>query len=109
MLDVRNTLVMLTLLALAALATGCGKSQGERELRGTATISKDGKTYLSVDDDCGSPSTPIFLDGERWPHALHVAGPVSPGQHDLACGSPGSGIRFEVKPSTTFRFNYWGP
>ncbi len=100
----RSVVLAHALLSVVLMASGCK----ERDLRGKETKSTDGKTYLVVDDDCGSP---VYLDGSRWPHATHVAGEVSPGQHEIACGAGarGSGAWFRVKPGTTFHFDYWGP
>ena len=85
------------------LATaGCEK----RDLRGTAVPSKDGQTYLVVEDDNGGKCGPIFVDGKLWPHALHAPGAVSPGRHTIKCGTE---VAFEIRPNTIFHLDYWGP
>src|SRR5438552_7224132 len=78
------------------------------ELRGKSTQSKDGKTYLVVDDDSGGRCGPVKIDGKIWPFALHQAGAITPGIHTISCGE-GHGIDFEVHVGTTFHFDYWGP
>jgi hypothetical protein len=85
----------LVVLSVGLLVGGCKK----HPLRGTETASVDGKTYLVIDDDCGSP---VFVDGKRWPQGIHVAGMLSPGLHELACGSAirGDGLWLEVKPAS---------
>ena len=75
-------------------------------LRGSATQSADGRTYLVVADDNGGACGPILLDGTQWAFAIDSAGPVTPGVHRIACGSE---VEFSVDSGTTFRFNYWGP
>jgi hypothetical protein len=88
---------------LACLAIlGCG----DRQLRGTAEPSDDGKTYLAVADDGNGACRPIYVDGELWPHAVDVAVEVAPGSHTISCGGD---ISFEIPAGTVFRFDYWGP
>jgi hypothetical protein len=78
----------------------------DRELRGKASPSPDGRTYLSVDDDNGGKCGPILVDGKKWPYPPRVIGEVDPGKHVIACGGE---IGFVIKPGTTFHFDYWGP
>jgi hypothetical protein len=83
-------------------ALGCT----DRDLRGYSERSQDGRTYLVVDDDNGGGCGPILVDGKQWPHALHTAGPIGPGEHVIECGGE---IGFKIKRGTTFHFDYWGP
>lgn len=87
---------------IAALAGGC--SYGV--LRGKSVRSPDGRTYLVVDDDNGGGRGPILVDGRKWPYPIHSAGLIEPGLHKIDCGGA---LTFEIKPGTTFHFNYWGP
>ena len=89
------------------LATGC--SHGE--LRGKSVPSADGRTYLVIDDDNGGHCGAMMIDGRRWSHATHSPGPVEPGVHYIKCGADSldRGIGFEIRPGTTFHFDYWGP
>jgi|SRR6186713_713757 len=89
-------------LSVAIMACAC--SQGD--LRGSAVPSQDGGTYLVVDDNNGGLCGAIRVDGQDWKASLHSAGRVSPGVHEIACGTR---IEFEVREGTTFHFNYWGP
>ena len=86
---------------VAAFAAGCSD-----ELRGRSVPSPDGKTYLAVDDDNGGGCGPILVDGREWRFPLHAPGPIEPGLHTIQCGGT---IQFEIKPATTFHFDYWGP
>ena len=92
------------LLLTFLLASACG----ERELRGTSTPSKDGRTYLVVVDDNGGKCGPLFVDGQEWKFAINEPGEITPGVHEIRCGSSGD-TQFEVKAGTTFHFDYWGP
>jgi hypothetical protein len=69
--------------------------------------SRDGKTYLVVDDPNASACRQPLLDGRKWLHPVREPGSVSPGIHVIECG--GARIEFEVRPGTTFHFDYWGP
>jgi hypothetical protein len=84
---------------------GCGK----RELRGKSAASSDGKTYLVVDDNNGGACGSIMIDDRVWPQSIHLPGEIEPGVHKIACGDSGNSIEFEIKPGTTFHFDYWGP
>lgn len=64
------------LLLTFLLAFGCS----ERELRGTSTPSKDGKTYLVVLDDNGGKCGPPFVDGQEWKFAINEPGEITPGR-----------------------------
>lgn len=86
----------------AILLTGCD----DGHLRGSVTPSEDGGTYLAVVDDNGGHCGPILVDGERWPHAIGVAGEIDPGEHEIECGGS---IRFSIPPGVVFSFDYWGP
>ena len=76
------------------------------DLRGRAVPSPDGGTYLVVDDNNGGRCGPIRVDGRDWKAALHSPGRISPGAHEIACGTT---MKFEIREGTTFHFNYWGP
>jgi hypothetical protein len=93
--------VRLALLLLAFVA--CSR----RELRGEWVRSEDEKTYLVIAE---SPGCATFrIDGKPWPHALGSRGVVPAGVRRISCSDGSNEIRFEVKPGTTFRFDYWGP
>jgi len=95
-----------TLLVIAlVVGVGCG----DRDLRGKYVRSQDGETYLVVDEQDGPMCDRLYLDGQHWPLALHVAGKVSPGNHQIGCDSTGATLAFEAKVGTTYHFNYWGP
>jgi hypothetical protein len=77
------------------------------DLRGTWTASKDGKTYLIIDNADGYPDRPILVDGSPWRQPVGEAGPIEPGRHSIGCC--GGEIGFEIRPGVVYRFNYWGP
>jgi hypothetical protein len=89
---------------LMALAPACK----QRDLRGTARPSPDGKTYLVIDDDKNG-ACPLELDGRPWTAKKGVAVPVMPGVHEIDCVGTKPGTSFEVHAGTTLRFDYWGP
>ena len=92
---------------LAILLTGLVTAVGcQRDLRGYDEPSRDGKTYLVVDDDNGGECGPILVDGKEWSHPVHSPGLIEPGDHKIECGGE---IAFQIKPNTTFHFDYWGP
>ena len=77
-----------------------------RDLRGKWLASPDGRTYLVVDDDNGGKCGPIKVDGHVWTAALYSPGGITPGVHEISCGSSAA---VEIREGTTFHFNYWGP
>lgn len=81
---------------------GCKDS----ELRGYVEKSKDGKTYMVIEDDNGGHCGPMSLNGNEWPHEIGMPGQVEPGEHTLECGTA---ISFLVKEGTIFHVDYWGP
>ncbi len=87
------------------LTAACKKP---RDLRGTATASPDGKTYLVLDDDKDG-LCPLELDGRRWTARKGVAVEVAPGSHAIECAGTTPGTAFVVSAGTTFHFDYWGP
>jgi hypothetical protein len=95
-------LKFLSLTLLLFVLISCEKGS----LRGNAELSKDGKTYLVIQDDNGGACGSITLDGKVWPHPIDVQGEVAPGTHIINCGGS---IEFIIKPSTIFYFDYWGP
>ncbi|PYP69760.1 MAG: hypothetical protein DMD41_16335 [Gemmatimonadetes bacterium] len=86
------------------IAMGCSGG----ELRGKSVPSADGRTYLAIDDDNGGHCGPMKVDGREWKHEIHAPGPIEPGVHSISCGEGGE-IGFEIRPRTTFHFDYWGP
>jgi hypothetical protein len=68
-----------------------------RQLRGSATPSQDGHTYLAVMDDNG---------GKVWPFPSGQAGRVEPGSHTIECGGS---IQFDIPKGVLFQFDYLGP
>jgi hypothetical protein len=104
-----QTIISLITLALLGLTlAGCGGSH--YDLRGSFKPSKDGKTYLAVDDDNGGACGPIKVDGAIWRYPIGQMGHAEPGIHSIKCGDffP-TGIAFEIKRGVVYRFNYWGP
>jgi len=88
---------------IAVALSGCPT----RELRGTSVRSKDGHTYLVVDDaNGGAACERVRVDGRPWPHPLHRPGKIRPGMHVIECGGE---IEFEIRRGTVFHFDYWGP
>ena len=81
-------------------------SCGDGILRGREVDSKDGKTYLVIEDDNGGECGPKHMDGVEWKQAINEAGEITPGFHTIECGGD---IEFEIKEGTTFHFDYWGP
>jgi hypothetical protein len=77
------------------------------DLRGTWTASKDGKTYLIIENADGYPDRPILVDGSPWLQPVGLAGRIEPGVHSIGCC--GGEIGFRIRPGVVYRFNYWGP
>jgi hypothetical protein len=77
-----------------------------RQLRGSATPSQDGYTYLAVMDDNGGKCGPIKVDGKVWPFSIGQAGRVEPGSHTIDCGGS---IQFDIPKGVLFKFDYWRP
>jgi hypothetical protein len=94
----------LLLLLVATAMTACFRE----DLRGDSTKSRDGKTYLIIEDDNGGQCGPMKVDDQVWPHAINEAGPITPGTHKIESGESGS-VQIEVKPGMTYHFDYWGP
>ena len=92
---------LLVLLLLSVI--GC---EVQRELRGSVQPSKDGKTYLSIDDDNGGHCGPLLVDGKRWSFPIGEAAEIAPGDHTISCGSS---LEISIQKGTVFRMNYWGP
>lgn len=89
---------------LAPLLAACSR---EHELRGKSVPSPDGRTLLVVAESPGCAE--LRVDGKAWPHALGAPGSVPPGVRQIACADGSNEIGFEIKPGTTFHFDYWGP
>ena len=77
-----------------------------RHLRGTTSVSPDGKTYLAVADNNGGGCGQILVGGVVWPHPIGEPGRIEPGVHKISCGGE---IEFSTPEAAVFRFNYWGP
>jgi hypothetical protein len=88
---------------LGMLLVACSK----RELRGSVERSADAQTYLVVVEAPGCDS--VHLDRRPWRHALGTRGKIAPGIREISCADRSNAIQFEVKPGTTFSFDYWGP
>ena len=101
-MKLRFLFTLLCLVLTTAMCVGCTK----HDLRGKAEKTKDGQTYLIIEDDNGGACGPIFVDGKPWPHKIHVPGPIVSGLHTIQCGTE---IQFNIPPATTFHFDYWGP
>lgn len=78
----------------------------ESSLRGSYTPSKDGNTYLIINDDNGGRCGPILVDNKLWEHKIHEEGRIPPGIHTIECGGE---IQFEIPSGVVFSFEYWGP
>lgn len=92
------------LLSLLAPLLLCNCDDGH--LRGSASPSKDGKTYLAVVDNNGGKCGPLLVDGQAWNFKIGEPGPIAPGVHTIDCGGT---IEFEVPAGVVFSFDYWGP
>ncbi len=90
---------VITAACTIALIGGCSDT-----VRGRENPSSDGKTYLAVETLNGSACKSVFVDGRLWPHALHVAGEIKPGEHEIKCATS---IRFAIRAGTVFYFNNW--
>jgi hypothetical protein len=89
---------------LTIICAGCS----ERDLRGSFSASKDGKTYLVVVDD-GSQCLPIKVDNKVWQYSMGQIGPINPGRHTIDCGDGDNEIGFDIRPGVVYKFDYWGP
>lgn len=101
-MKIRVVLVLCFLLFITVSTIGCQK----HDLRGKAEPSRDGQTYLVVEDDNGGKCGPIFVDGKPWSYPIHVQGVITPGSHSIKCGTE---IEFVIQQATIYHFNYWGP
>lgn len=81
----------------------------QRTLRGWYEPSRDGATFLVVDE--AAQGCALMVDGRTWGRGLHAAGRVTPGEHALMCGpwDAGATYPFEVRSGSVFHFDYWGP
>jgi hypothetical protein len=99
--------VALLVVALCALLS-CRR----RDLRGWTEPSRDGRSYLSVDDDNGGGCV-LFVD-ER---PVRVRSPilVTPGTHKVDChdadaaGPSDISMPIVVPARRIYHFDYWGP
>lgn len=98
----RTAALRVPVLMCMLCATGCQ----ERELRSYNEPTKNGQTFLSIDDDNGGGCGPMLVDGRRWPYPIHTPGRISPGRHVVECGGS---IEVRVRQGTTLHFDYWGP
>ena len=94
--------VMAALLVAMLIFVACKKG----DLRGTYAASRDGKTYLAVDDDNGGHCGPLKVDGKVWLHPIGEAALIAPGHHTIECGSS---ISFNIPQGVVYKFDYWGP
>lgn len=92
-------------IAMTAALISC-TACSRRDLRGTISSSKDGKTYLVIADDNGGHCGPMKVDGKIWPHAIGEAGRIEPGDHSIECGAE---MGINVPPGVVYTFDYWGP
>jgi hypothetical protein len=92
--------------ALFAFATAIFSACSTQMSRGKEVPSDDGKSYLVVEELDGPLCATVFVDGKPWPHAVHVAGAVEPGEHEIKCAAP---VKFIIRTGTVFHFMYWGP
>ncbi len=100
-LNARSVVFALSLL-LGALSAACSSEH----LRGSASPSADGATYLVFVDDNGGGCGPIIVNGQEWLHPVGTPGPVKPGLVTVECGGQ---LSFEVPEGVSFSFDYWGP
>jgi hypothetical protein len=92
--------ILLSVLSIA----GCGNVH--HDLRGFWEESRDGRTYLSIDDNNGGHCGPLLVDGRAWAHAIGQPGTVAPGRRVI---SRGGDLMLEIQAGTTFHMNCWGP
>lgn len=78
-----------------------------RDLRGNWSASKDGKTYLVIDNVDGYLGRQIIVDEAPWLSPIGQAGRIEPGTHWIGCC--GWEIGFDIRPGVVYRFTYWGP
>lgn len=95
-------LLRLSVVTVAVFLGGCG----DGDLRGSTSVSKDGRTYFVVADVDGGGCGPVLVDGKPWPYPQHAAGPIQPGVHAIKICTE---MPFEVAAGTTYSFDYWGP
>jgi hypothetical protein len=77
-------------------------------LQGSTYTSPDAQTYLVIDEQDRQVCNTIYVDGRRWPYRLHEAGSISPGVHQISCGT-GEKVEIRIRPGTTFHFRNWTP
>lgn len=89
----------------ACLMLSLAACSDDGHLRGHATNSPDGKTYLAIADD--QNGCPIKVDGQAWTAAKGTPQSISPGKHAIECH--GATISFVIPEGVVFNFDYWGP
>jgi hypothetical protein len=90
------------LIILLCLLSSCFN----RELRGKVKKSQDKGTYLVIEDDNGGKCGNILVDGKVWPYKIGEKGKIESGEHRIECGGS---LTINIKESTVFHFDYWGP
>ncbi|MFK7999654.1 MAG: hypothetical protein AB8H86_08655 [Polyangiales bacterium] len=78
------------------------------------TASRDGQTYLAIEDDNGGHCGDLIVDGAVWRQPVGIAARISPGVHEIDCGTladyrSANAIQFDVPAGVVFYFDYWGP
>lgn len=96
-----TSIVLLTLAATAACSKG-----GDRTLRGTHTLSPDGRTLFVLDEE---RTCPLLLDGKPWSGTVGVPVPLLPGPHTIDCAGTTPPMTIELRAGHTFHLDYWGP
>lgn len=109
MTTTRRIAILSATAMLLSLCTGCPKN-----LRGSWSRSKDGRTYLAVaevDGGGGGRCDNVFVDKKLFPHPIGAPHLTTPGKHTISCNTAESGseIGFEIPAGVIYRFDYWGP
>ena len=100
---IKNTLLSISFLILFISCVAA-------HIRGFEEQTSDQNTYLIVEKDKGGGQiSEVYIDNELWPYAIGEKGKIEPGVHCISNIIEDCYISFEIKPSTIFHFNYWGP
>ena len=96
----------ITLAIFATILSVASVACEESDLRGSWKKSKDGKTYLIVEDDNGGGCL-LLVDGKPWTHHVGDWVLIEPGNHNISCGF--GHFPFVIQDGFVYKFRYWGP